>query len=173
PLPWLRHAPDRRFGHCATAQVHADPRTGTLYAVQGLLTGSRLSVQAQPSGGAQANRNLGERSAIDLVAWGALKESRVSAGRIVTEKQIEFGKRLGLDWTGKSIDVANAMIVDEVQRQFYGKNDIGVATSKQIELAKKFNFDIANETRRVADAVITDIMLKLNQEAIAQQKLKP
>jgi hypothetical protein len=42
---------------------------------------------------------------------------------------------------GKSIGVAHAMIDDEIQKQFYAKNDLGTATPKQIELARKFGFE--------------------------------
>jgi hypothetical protein len=91
----------------------------------------------------------------------------------VTEAQIAFGKRLGLELEGKSIGVAYAMIADAIQQSFFGKNDLGTPTAKQIELARKFNVDIAGATRTVGDAVITDIVLQLNQDAIAEQKLAP
>jgi hypothetical protein len=42
--------------------------------VQGLLAGARLSLQAQPSGRAADNEDIGERPAIDLVAWGTIIE---------------------------------------------------------------------------------------------------
>jgi hypothetical protein len=45
--------------------------TGALPALQGLLRGSGLSLQAQPSGGATDNEDIGERPAIDVVAGGA------------------------------------------------------------------------------------------------------
>jgi len=91
----------------------------------------------------------------------------------VSEGQIEFGKRLDLELSDKSVGVAYAMVGDAIQRSFFGKNDLGAPTTKQIELAAKFGIDIARATRSVGDAVITDIMLKLNQEAIVEQKLAP
>jgi hypothetical protein len=97
----------------------------------------------------------------------------VSQSQRVSERQIEFGKRLGLELGGQSVGVAYAMIEDAIQRTFFGKNDLGAPTVKQIELAKKFGLDIADATRSVGDAVIADIMFRLNQEAIAEQKLTP
>jgi hypothetical protein len=95
------------------------------------------------------------------------------SGQTVNERQIGFGKRLGLELDGKSVGVAQAMINDAIQRGFYGKNDLGSPTSKQIELARKFGADIAQSTRSVGDAVISNIMFQLNQDAIAGQKLEP
>ena len=43
----------------------------------GLFAGSRLSVQAQPSGRAADREDFGERSTVDVVAWGAV----IAAGR--------------------------------------------------------------------------------------------
>ena len=95
----------------------------------------------------------------------------MSAHPILTEAQIAFGTRLGLDLRDKSVGVAYAMIEDAVHQSFLGKNDLGAPTSKQIELAAKFGIDITHATRSVGDAVITDIMFELNQKAIADQKL--
>jgi hypothetical protein len=41
---------------------------------EGLLTGTRLSLQAQPSGRAADNEDINERPAIDLVAEGAIRD---------------------------------------------------------------------------------------------------
>jgi hypothetical protein len=43
-----------------------------LHALQGLLAGAWLSVQAQPSGSAQDDQDFGERSAVNVVAGGAM-----------------------------------------------------------------------------------------------------
>lgn len=43
-------------------------------ALQGLFTDARLSVQAQPSSGASEDEDIGERSAIDVVAGGAVTD---------------------------------------------------------------------------------------------------
>jgi hypothetical protein len=91
----------------------------------------------------------------------------------VTEAQIQFGRRIGLDLAGKSVGVARAMIEDAIHCQFYGRNDLGKATPKQIELARKFGHDISTVSRRVGDAIIDDIMTQLNLEAIASQCLAP
>lgn len=92
--------------------------------------------------------------------------------RKVTQAQIDFGRRLGLELSEKSIGVAHAMIQDAIQRSFFGKNDLGSPSAKQIELATKFGYDIRHETRGVGDATITDIMDDLNCRAIAEQTLE-
>lgn len=92
---------------------------------------------------------------------------------LVTEAQIQFGRRIGLDLAGKSVGVARAMIEDAIHCQFYGRNDLGKPTPKQIELAGKFGHDISTVSRRVGDAIIDDIMTQLNLEAIARQRLAP
>jgi len=91
----------------------------------------------------------------------------------VSEAQIEFGRRIGLDLRGKSVAVARAMIEDQILSQFYGRNDLGNPTPRQIELARKFGHDISSVSRGVGDAVIDDIMTQLNHEAIAEQRLAP
>jgi hypothetical protein len=60
---------------CDTNQTVARPPhdvEGALHAVQGLLAGSRLSVQAQPFGRAAADKDFGERSAVNVAAGGAV-----------------------------------------------------------------------------------------------------
>jgi hypothetical protein len=52
--------------------------TGTLHAVQGLLAGAALSVQAQPSGRAATDQDFSRRSAFDVVA-GRVLETKVLA----------------------------------------------------------------------------------------------
>jgi hypothetical protein len=42
----------------------------------------------------------------------------------VTEVQIQFGRRIGLDPVGKTIGLVRAMIEDAIDRQFYGRNDL-------------------------------------------------
>jgi hypothetical protein len=69
----LRHAPDSIAEYRAPAQGNAHPRTGTLHALQGLFTGTTVSLQAQPSGGASAYQDFGQRSAVDVVAGGTMK----------------------------------------------------------------------------------------------------
>ena len=53
----------------------------------------------------------------------------------VTGSQLAFGRRLGLDFAGKSVGEALAMIEDLVERDFLLKEDLGAPTPKQIELA--------------------------------------
>jgi hypothetical protein len=50
----------------------ATPRTGTLYALQGLLSGPWLPIQAQPSCRAADYQDFRERPAVDLVAGTAM-----------------------------------------------------------------------------------------------------
>jgi hypothetical protein len=73
PQPRLRHPSERRPRHRAAAQDDDDPRAGAVHAVQGLLAGAGLCLQAQPSGRAQADQDYGKRSAVVLVAGGAVK----------------------------------------------------------------------------------------------------
>jgi hypothetical protein len=51
----VQHPPDRCAKHHSATENNADPRTGALHALQGLLTASRTAVQAQPSGRAAAD----------------------------------------------------------------------------------------------------------------------
>ncbi len=67
-MPWLQHASGRGSRHRAVTEGNAGPRTRTLHALQGLLGGSRLSLQAEPSGCAAHDQDHGERSALDMVA---------------------------------------------------------------------------------------------------------
>ena len=90
---------------------------------------------------------------------------------LVTELQVEFGRRLGLDLAGKTIGVARAMIEDAIDSGFYGRRELGAPTPKQIELARKFSRDISTATRRVGDAVIDDVLTQLNHDAILSQCL--
>ena len=94
-----------------------------------------------------------------------------SALRYEIEKQIQFGRRIGLDLAGKTVGIARAMIEDAIDCQFYGRNDLGEPTPKQIELARKFDRDISTVSRRLGDAIVDDIMTQLNLEAIASQRL--
>jgi hypothetical protein len=91
----------------------------------------------------------------------------------VTEPQIGFGKKLGLDLDGQSVGVAMARIGDEISSQFWGRTELGSPSQKQIELAAKFGFDISKDTRAVGSAIVDDIMSHLNAEAIEREKLEP
>jgi hypothetical protein len=62
PLPGLRHEPDRRLRRRAPPEEHADPRTRTVHALQGLLAGPRLPLQAEPSGGAASAEDFRQGS---------------------------------------------------------------------------------------------------------------
>src|SRR4030081_106674 len=71
-MPRLRYRPDRRPRHRTPAEGEANSRTGKLYAVEGLLAGPRLPIQAKPLGGAAADEDFGLRSPVDVVAGGAI-----------------------------------------------------------------------------------------------------
>jgi hypothetical protein len=71
-MPWLRHASDGAAEHRPASEGDAHPRIGTLYALQGLLAGSRLPVQAQPPRGTSTDQDFRERSTLDVVAGGAV-----------------------------------------------------------------------------------------------------
>lgn len=90
----------------------------------------------------------------------------------VSPEQVEFGKRIGLDLNGCTVNVAIARIQDAIDQLFWGKS-LGQPTAKQVALADKFGYDLRGETRRVAHAIIDDLMLQLNREAIEEHDLKP
>jgi hypothetical protein len=92
--------------------------------------------------------------------------------RLVDERQVTFGARLGLDLAGCTFNVAAARIEDCIQSEFHGETLLQ-ATGKQTALAAKFGYDIAASTRRVAHAVIADIMEQLDREAIIAEGLAP
>ena len=68
PVPRLRHPSDRRPRYCAAAETDANPRAGALHAMQRLLAGPLLPIQAQSSGGAAADEDSCERSTFKVVA---------------------------------------------------------------------------------------------------------
>jgi hypothetical protein len=90
--------------------------------------------------------------------------------RLVDDRQVAFGSRLGLDLTGCSFNVAAARIEDCIRSEFHGETLLH-ATEKQTALAAKFGYDIAASTRRVAHAVIADIMEQLDRETIIAEGL--
>jgi hypothetical protein len=91
----------------------------------------------------------------------------------VSDVQIAFGKKLGLDLIGKTVGEAHAMILDVIDREFSCLPNTNRPTPKQIELAAKFGRDISGISRRVGDAIINDLMTNLNHEAIEREQLAP
>jgi hypothetical protein len=91
----------------------------------------------------------------------------------VSDEQIAFGRRLGLDLEGKSISEALAMIHDVIDRDFLGLSNLGEATPKQLEFAAKFQRELSHVSRRVADAIVGDLMTELNLAAIQRERLAP
>ena len=90
----------------------------------------------------------------------------------VSEKQVAFGRKLGIDLSNGTIRVAVAKIEDLVD-QNYWERELRKPTEKQIELATKFGYDISRETHREGSAVIDNIMEQLNLESIDEQNLRP
>jgi len=90
---------------------------------------------------------------------------------VVNDDQAAFGNRIGVDFSGCSVNVASAMIEDVVQAEFQGDRELGGPTDKQVLLARKFGYDISSCSKRVASAVIDDIMLHLNNKSISSQGL--
>ena len=91
----------------------------------------------------------------------------------VSDDQIDFGAKLGLDLRGCTLSVAAARIEDAVDVGFRGASNLGNPTPKQVALAAKFGYEIACLSRREGDAVIDDLMTELNHEAIEAEELAP
>ena len=91
----------------------------------------------------------------------------------VSDDQIRFGAKLGLDLGGCTLSVAAARIEDAVAVGFRGASNLGKPTPKQVAFAAKFGHEIAHLTRREGDAVIDDLMTELNHEAIEAEGLAP
>jgi hypothetical protein len=91
----------------------------------------------------------------------------------VSDEQIAFARRLGLDIEGKSKSEALAMILDVIDRDFLGLSDRGNATPKQVDFAAQFQRDLSQVSRRVADAIVNDLMTELNLAAIDREQLAP
>ena len=57
----------------------------------------------------------------------------------VTEAQIAFGRRLGMDLSGISTSEADAMIQDTIDREFFGEANLGAPTQKQWSSPRSFS----------------------------------
>ena len=88
----------------------------------------------------------------------------------VTESQVKFGIKLGLDLKCNTVGVAVVKIQDAIDIAFWGLA-LGCPTAKQIELAARFGYNISTCSRRVGDAVINDLMEQLNHDTIESEKL--
>lgn len=75
----------------------------------------------------------------------------------VSNDQVVFGAKLGLDLRGCTVSVAAARIDDAIGRGFWGLK-LGGPTPKQVELAAKFGYHISGLSRREGDAVIDDLL---------------
>ena len=91
----------------------------------------------------------------------------------VSDDQINFGVKLGLDLRGCTLSVAAARIEDAIDIGFHGASSLGNPTPRQIALAAKFGYEIAGLSRREGDAVIDDLMTELNHETIEGEALAP
>ena len=90
----------------------------------------------------------------------------------VNQKQVAFGRKLGLNFKNCSPDVAIAMVEDIIDKEFWGKK-LDKPSDKQIAFAKRFGFDISSKTERVGSAIISNILTKLDLESIKKQGLAP
>jgi hypothetical protein len=88
------------------------------------------------------------------------------------ERQIEFGRLLGLNFHGLTVGAAFAMIHETIDKNFNGK-ELKAASEKQIELGEKFGFDFSKLTTHVASAYIKDILVALNFKSTEEQHIKP
>jgi len=92
---------------------------------------------------------------------------------LVNSYQIAVGEKLGLNFDGKSVRVASAMIGDYLMINFWGAVELGHPSERQCALAEEFGFEISTMSRAIGSAVIDDIMDHLNKEAIETQQLEP
>lgn len=90
----------------------------------------------------------------------------------VTDDQVAFGARLGLNLQGCTVTVAAARTDDAISTGFWGRK-LGSPSPKQVELAAKFGYDISGLSRREGDAVIDDLMTQLNLETVESEGLAP
>lgn len=90
----------------------------------------------------------------------------------VNQKQVAFGRKLGLNFKNCSPHVAIAMVKDIIDKEFWGKK-LNKPSDKQIVFAKRFGFDISTKSERVGFAIISDILGKLDLESIKKQELAP
>ena len=91
----------------------------------------------------------------------------------VTDEQIAFGRKLGLDLRGCTVTVALAQIQVSIRKGFLGDCDGRFPTEKQVAFAKRHGFEIQDLDREIADAVVDDLMTELNMEAIDSERLAP
>ena len=91
----------------------------------------------------------------------------------VSDSQVAFGEKLGLDLRGCTVSVAKARIMVAIDEYFPGSVDARRPTEKQVAFAAKFGYDISNLSRKVADVVVEDLMTELNHEAIEAENLAP
>lgn len=91
----------------------------------------------------------------------------------VSEEQVSFGDKLGLNLRGCTISVAAARVEDAVDTGFRGVVDLESPTPKQVALAARFGYEISHLSRREGAAVIDDLMTQLNREAIEAEGLAP
>ncbi|MCE5249004.1 hypothetical protein LLG96_02165 [bacterium] len=91
--------------------------------------------------------------------------------RELTEKQLEFGRKLGLNLEQSSFRVALARINDLIFKEFVGEAPRKPSLN-QIKLCKKFGVDVSTESAKVAEAMVQDILENLNIESVRTQDLK-
>ncbi len=91
----------------------------------------------------------------------------------LSKKQIQFCCSIGIETANCTPTIVYAKLMDWIDKNFWGKANLGKPTEKQIELAKIFGYDIKYASRRVSFATIDEIMTQLNLNSIKSQNLKP
>src|ERR1700733_4932688 len=69
-MPRLPEPPDGRFAHRAAAEGDSRSRARALHAVQGLLYGARVSIQAKPPSRSTDDQDFSAESSFHVVAGG-------------------------------------------------------------------------------------------------------
>ena len=90
-----------------------------------------------------------------------------------SSQQIEIGRKLGLDLSKDTWNVARARILDIVGPAIGDIPKYSKPTAKQIRYAKALGIDISNDTFRVGSGKIDDVLLQHNLEALERLQLKP
>jgi len=91
----------------------------------------------------------------------------------VDQRQINFGKTLGLNFTNCTTNLAFAKLIDFVDINFNNIQRLGSPSTKQITLALKNGIDISRMSHREGNAVVDDIMTELNLRTIEKYSLCP
>lgn len=89
----------------------------------------------------------------------------------VDQRQINFGKTFGLNFTNCTTTLAFAKLMDFVDINFNNIQKLGSPTTKQTNFALKNGIDISQMSHREGNAVVDDIMTELNLRTIEKYSL--